>query len=545
MPMFVPILIAALLAALALVSPALSQSGEAAVPQQRGRAIEALIEGTGEASLRAFADDHLSPAYRESFAPGQLIALLARIRETCAHFNGIEAGPAEGGGTRLTFRRESGASAVVFRLEPTPPRRIVSLILEPEAATVRRDVEVAPITWDNLEARLEAEAARGFSGTVLVRRGGEIVLHRSYGVADRERRRPVGTESIFAIGSTPIDFTRAAILKLAEMGRLRLSDTLGVHLAGVPADKRTMTLDHLLRGRSGLPDFHHLESDEDKDLSWIDRDTAVRRILGRPLRFSPGESRAHSHSAWVLLAAIVEVVSGEPYGAFLRRHFLGPAGLTRTGLHEDVAHLPDSAFAEGLEGQGVGVRNTPKHWGRTSWLVMGSGGMASTPGDLDRWLTAIHSGRTLSPASAERYFTNGLMAGGDDRGFLCMYTEGADDRMILSSNAHSGPGDRAAGVGRRLAELVRSGASPRFSLGIEFGIEDDGRVLAQRVLPGSAAERGGLRSGDLLRRVNGKPLGEPLMGVLTPLLQTGEPLTFEIERAGERRTVTVRPDPRK
>src|SRR6185436_16953274 len=97
-----------------------------------------------------------------------------------------------------------------------------------------------------------------------------------------------------------------------EMGKLSTSDPITKFLKNVPQDKSAMTIDHLMRGRSGLPNFHHITGvDQDADLTWIDRDTAVQRILGRELLFAPGQGQAHSHSAWVLLAAIVEVVSGE------------------------------------------------------------------------------------------------------------------------------------------------------------------------------------------------------------------------------------------
>jgi CubicO group peptidase (beta-lactamase class C family) len=282
------------------------------------------------------------------------------------------------------------------------------------------------------------------------------VLHRGYGLADREKKIPISTETIFAIGSVPIDFTKAAILKLEETGKLRASDSIGKFFRDVPADKRAITLEHLMTGRSGLPNFHHVQGvDADPDLSWIDRETAVRRILGRELVFAPGAGEAHSHSAWVLLAAVVEVASGHAYEDFLRLQFFGPAGMTRTGNHEEAARFEDRAFAVGYGGRSSGKLNIPKYWGKTSWLVMGSGGMQSNPQELNRWLDAIRSGRTLTPASAAKYLTDDVLAGGDDRGFFCLYTQGPEDRMILCSNAHAGPGDRVSAVGKRLVEMVR------------------------------------------------------------------------------------------
>jgi CubicO group peptidase (beta-lactamase class C family) len=426
----------------------------------RGRALEGMIESSGDASLRQFIETHLAPKYRDSFAtPDKLIEHLREIREACAGFGGILADPVTDG-MRIRFMLDGREVVVMMRLDSVAPYQIVGLDLEKGSATASKGPEVAPITWDNLVARLNEEAAHGFVGTVLVVRGGKIVLHQGYGLANRARHIPNGRETIFAIGSVPIDFTRGAILKLEEMGKLRTSDLVSAHLPNVPTDKQSMTIDHLMSGRSGLPDFHHVASvDKDPDLSWIDRDTATKRILSATILFPPGEGEAHSHSAWVLLAVIVEVVSKQPYGNFLHEHFFGPAEMTRTGNHEDGARFADDQFAVGYEGQSVGEPNIPKNWGKASWLVMGSGGMQSNPMDLYRWNQSIRSGKTLGAEAAKKYWHGGVLAGGDDRGFFTLYNEGPRDMFILCSNAHSGPGDRVSKVGRRLAEMVMGRSS--------------------------------------------------------------------------------------
>ncbi len=430
--------------------------GGAPTTRERGRAIEGMIGSSGDAALHTFAETNLAPSYVASFAtPEALLDHLREIRHACANFGGILANPLDDGGIRMTFMMPSGQTSLIFKTQPDGSHLITAIDLDGSAPASPPEVAVAPVTWDNLASRLDEETAAGFSGTVLVVHGGKIVLHTGYGLANREKSIPNSTETIFAIGSVPIDFTRAAILKLEETGRLHTSDAITTFLHDVPADKRGITLAQLMSGKSGLPNFHHIpDVDADYDLSWIDRETAIHRILGATLLFPPGEGQAHSHSAWVLLAAIVEIVSGQSYGDFLKQNFFDPAGMTRTGLHEDAARFPDDAFAVGYEGKSVGSINIPKYWGKTSWLVMGSGGMESTPMDLYRWLAAIRAGKTLAPAAAAKYWHGGALAGGDDRGFFCLYTEGPNDMFVMCTNGHGGPGDRASAVGRRLFELV-------------------------------------------------------------------------------------------
>ena len=447
-----------LLTALVLFTaiPVVAQEKSGPPPRQlRGRAVEGMIESKGDASLKQFADVHLAPKYRESFGSEEkLMAHLRAIREACAGFGGVLVDPVGTDGSLIKFMMEGSESAVMMRIDPTPPHQIVALELQTQGARPKGP-EVAPITWENLSQRLDEEAAQGFTGTVLVVHGGKIVLHQGYGLANREKKIANGKETIFAIGSTPIDFTRAAILKLEEQGKLKTSDPITKYFDHVPADKQAMTIDQLMNRASGLPDFHHVAgTDADPDLSWIDRDTAVKRILGASLLFPPGQGEAHSHSAWVLLAAVVEVVSKQPYGEYVRKNFFEPAVMTRTGNHEDAEKFADDEFAVGYEGQASGKLNIPKYWGRTSWLVMGSGGMQSTPMDLYLWNQAIRTHKTLTPPAAKKYWLDGVFMGGDDRGFMCLYNEGPGDLFILCSNAHSGPGDRMSAVGRRLVEMV-------------------------------------------------------------------------------------------
>lgn len=447
------ILIAAVLFLTAKPPLATADDAEGTARHRHQQAIEALGQSSGDEALQQFAGDHLAPDYRQSFAPGKLMELLRAIRAAAADAGGVLFGR-DGEISRVRFVNPGGETPIAFRMQASDPYLITALEIE---ATAPPRAQVDPITWETLDVRMAEEAKAGFSGSLLVVRGGKIVLHQGYGFSDREKQTPNTENTIFAIGSTPIDFTHAAVLKLEDMRKLKTSDPITKYLENVPVDKQAITLDHLMSGGSGLADFHHIFGvDADPDLTWIDRDTAVKRILGGKLRFVPGSEREHSHSAWVLLAAIVEIASGQSYGDFTREHLFTPAGMTHTGLHEDLERVDDGQIAVGYEAGRAGKINSPKYWGRTSWLVMGSGGMESTPGDLHRFVTAVRGAKILSAASATKYGPGGgVMVGGDDRGFLCMHTQTSGDMFFLCSNVHRGPGDHASAVGRRLAEMVR------------------------------------------------------------------------------------------
>lgn len=435
-----------------------SQENPQSAIKMRGFAIENMVNSSGDETLQKFIEEHLSSEFQKAFSSEELLEQLRIVRSRCANAANVMWERLDENGIRITFQNEKGVSTLLrFRVESSPPYKIVGMALEESSGTEKKEEQIEPVTWDSLEKRLREEEKAGFSGVVLVVRDEKVVLHEGYGMANKERGIPNTKDTVFAVGSTPIDFTKAAILKMVDLGKFQTSNPITKFLSAVPEDKQSITIEHLMTGQSGLPNFHHIPGqDEDYDLTWIDRETALKRILGKGLLFPPGQGNSHSHSAWGLLSAIVEIVSEMPYKEFLDKYFFKPAGMDRTGLYQDSIGFKEEDVAVGYSPHKVGTINSPQYWGPTSWLVMGSGGMVSNPGDLYKWIQALRSGKFLSAASLEKYWSNGVLAGGNDRGFLCMYTEGPGSLMILCSNSHVSMGDTAAKLGRALARLVMS-----------------------------------------------------------------------------------------
>src|SRR5262249_41171526 len=91
-----------------------------------------------------------------------------------------------------------------------------------------------------------------FQGSVLVSKGGAVVLRKGYGLADRENNIPYDAETVFPIGSITKQFTAAAILKMEMLGQLHVEDSVAHYFNGVPFDKRPITIHQLLTHTSGL-----------------------------------------------------------------------------------------------------------------------------------------------------------------------------------------------------------------------------------------------------------------------------------------------------
>jgi CubicO group peptidase (beta-lactamase class C family) len=181
--------------------------------------------------------------------------------------------------------------------------------------------------------------------------------------------------------------TALAVLTLVGEGRLALGDTLGRFIAGVPEDKRTITIAQLLSHTAGLK----REAVRDS----VVRDEAVREILQVPLRQAPGRGFSYSNAGYELLAGIVEHVAGEPFDRFVEQHVFGPAAMKSSGFLDE----PLAAGALLARGYRNGVQNGLAADPHPGWRGTGSGSAYSTAEDLFRWHRALLAGRIVSAAA--------------------------------------------------------------------------------------------------------------------------------------------------
>lgn len=262
----------------------------------------------------------------------------------------------------------------------------------PAQDTSLRELELTKDNTDEIFDRLEQH---GFSGVIYLKLNQIEELKRPFGMANENLNVANELTTIFDIGSRPIDFTKASILLLDQRREISMDNPISTYFENVPADKQTMTLQHLMSGQSGLPDFLHNLSDRDPDLAYLDRKTALQRILNQDLLFAPGTDRRHSHGAFGLLAILIEKVSGLDYFEFLNENFFEPAGMTRTNEYGHAGEFTLSDFAVGGGPQQVGLPNIPPNWGPASWLIRGSGGMYSTLDDMLKFYSYVRSTKVL------------------------------------------------------------------------------------------------------------------------------------------------------
>ncbi|MDQ8757449.1 serine hydrolase domain-containing protein [Sphingosinicella sp. LHD-64] len=241
---------------------------------------------------------------------------------------------------------------------------------------------------------------------------GSPVFVRSYGVADIEHNVPVTDRSVFRIGSLTKQFTAAAILLLAEDGRLSLDDPLSTFFPDFPRGSE-VTVRELLRHTGGIRSYTEV-SDYFPTLGRQNMTTEqmVSYIsnLDNLYDFEPGTSYHYSNSGYYLLGAIIEKVSGQSYPAFLKARIFDPLGLRNTAVDDTVEIVADRANGY------APVRDRPGAFTNASYIAMSAAGaagaMRSTAEDLLTWANALLGGRVLRPESLAAMVEPGRLRSG-------------------------------------------------------------------------------------------------------------------------------------
>lgn len=239
---------------------------------------------------------------------------------------------------------------------------------------------------------------RDYSGdvpgaVVLVLRDGQPLVRRGYGLADLDAGTPATPRTNFRLASVSKQFTAAAILLLAQDGKLSLDDPVRKWLPSLPASADAITLRHMLTHGSGLVDYEDLMA---PDATEQVHDIDVLHMLEKEdwLYFAPGTGYRYSNGAYALLALIVGKASGQDFATFLRERIFRPLGMDNTVAYEKgISTVPDRAYGHSLvDGQWVRTDQSP-----TS-AVLGDGGIYSSIDDLAKWDAALYNDRLLSDA---------------------------------------------------------------------------------------------------------------------------------------------------
>jgi CubicO group peptidase (beta-lactamase class C family) len=306
-----------------------------------------------------------------------------------------------------------------------------------------------------------------------VRLGSAAPSLRTYGSADLEHDVPIDPNTVFEAGSVSKQFTAALVLILIEQGKLALDDDVRKYIPELPDYGAPITVAQLLGHTSGLRDWEGIVEIAGWPRTtrvYTGKDALGTAVRQRSLNFQPGSAFSYTNTGYVLLANIVERVSGESLARFSSRHIFNPLGMTSTQWRDDFTRVVKRrAVAYNVDSSGY-------HQLMPLDDVVGPGGLLTTVGDLLKWNEALDAGAlgrfvttelqrasTLSDGRTIAY-ARGLYLGdhhgarkiwhaGETAGYEAFLARYPDARLSIAILCNTGAEADVSALGDKLADV--------------------------------------------------------------------------------------------
>jgi CubicO group peptidase (beta-lactamase class C family) len=238
-------------------------------------------------------------------------------------------------------------------------------------------------------------ATNNFAGQVLILRAGRTIYERNIGEADRTARLPTTTDTRFHVASVSMQYTVAATLRLIDMGKLSLDTRVGDIVPSLRGGDR-ITIRNLLEQTSGISDINSRPDYADILQNAQTPASLVAFVSGDTLLFAPGSRYAHEeHSAFNVLALIIERKTGLDFPGAMQRLFFAPAGMTHSAVDDDSGSCRDAARGYAPDGVSGITSAQSIHWSAKA----GNASACTTARDAARYVDAMFHGKVLRVAS--------------------------------------------------------------------------------------------------------------------------------------------------
>jgi CubicO group peptidase (beta-lactamase class C family) len=275
----------------------------------------------------------------------------------------------------MIFESHYTLSAVFSRIELFSDSDLDAL-----AKTINSDL------IQRLDSAYDKLAIAGFSGSVLVARNGHVLFTRNTGFANINTTQDINENSVFQLASASKQFTAMSILLLNKEGKIDLDASITQYLPELPYTN--VTIRNLLNHTSGLPDYLGFLTRywRDKGVNPTNEDV-VNILASKKLRltFKPGSRFVYSNTGYVVLATVVERISGLTFPQFAKKNIFEPLGMAHTFIHTttvSVDSTTNDAMVSGHHGHYVipmTICDGP----------VGDKGVYSTVEDLYKWDQAL------------------------------------------------------------------------------------------------------------------------------------------------------------
>lgn len=273
----------------------------------------------------------------------------------------------------------------------TPVLFLIAFITSVDAQTVSEKLE----KYIN-----QSSSGRHFNGTVLVMKQGKPLLYKGMGYKNVASDTFNDTATIYRIGSISKSFTAMLVLRLQEEKKLNIHDKLSKYIPDYPNDD-SITIEHLLTHRTGIIDYLNVKAIQETPDSAppIAIEKLIDYFKNEPSNVKGNKKFTYSNSNYILLAYIIEKVTGQKFEHAMRQYLLNPLHMNHSGF--DFKHLEDTNRATGYANI---YKNPAAIEDFDSTYAPGCGSMFTSASDLYKFYKGLFNGTIVNNATREDAF---------------------------------------------------------------------------------------------------------------------------------------------
>ena len=244
-----------------------------------------------------------------------------------------------------------------------------------------------------------------FHGSLLVAKNGKIVYNNQVGYADFKNKKPLNEASVFQLASVSKQFTAAAIMLLYERNQIKLTDTVNKYFPNFPYEHVTIT--NLLNHTGGLPKYFWVAEHKWKQEKAPTNSEMMELLASSDVLrfFRPGRNFDYSNTGYMVLASIVEKISGTSFNDFVKKNIFDPLNMKDSFVY---SFEDDNIRANQLDGyrlyrgwRHLKIKNTVND------AIVGDKNVYTTSEDLFKWTLGLNNGKLLSKESLDLMYAKG------------------------------------------------------------------------------------------------------------------------------------------
>jgi D-alanyl-D-alanine carboxypeptidase len=265
---------------------------------------------------------------------------------------------------------------------------------------------------DSLAQKLLSRNIAGIS--IALAHDGKVTFARGYGIANLQHSIAVTPETVFHIDSISKNILSAVLLQLVDEGKLDIDSDVTKYVPEAPTQGRKITVRRLLNHTSGIYSFTSLPDAAANERLDLSHEQVLSLFKDKPFDFEPGTAWRYNNSAFYMAGMVVERVTKQDYGVYVREHVFKPLGMTSAQMCDARTVVPQ--IASGYDRDHGSLVNAAF----LSWkLPFAAGAICATATDLLKWQAALDEGRVLSASSLKLMRAQTTLADGTliDYGF--------------------------------------------------------------------------------------------------------------------------------